>query len=800
MPATYVACSWLLGILLGLVSNLHPAWALVALAPLSSSLFFPDRRRLFILGGACIIVLFAGLACSRFSQAQGKEASLHTYNNDGEVRIGGYVSGDPVSGPESTQVRLTATDITVGTERQHASGTVLMIVPRYPEYQYGDVLTVTGELQGKPDAIAATSNESAYWDYLGNQDIFSTMFYPEVEHTSGFKGWQPVKWLYVSRSNLMNALDRVLPEPQAALAEGITLGIRTNIPDALKTDFVRTGTAHLLAISGVNLTIVAGMLVVLTVLLFGRRHHMHIWTTLAIVWLYTWLTGLGPPVVRAAIMVSFSMAAELFGRQKSAFIALIIAAAAMTGFNPGLLFDASFQLSFAAMAGLIFVFPLLESLGERTVGLIPEGRFRSACLPVAASLEVSFAAVAATWPLTAHYFGVISWVGPAATLLAMPVLPAIIVTSFVAAASGLLLLPVGQAVAWLAWAPLSYFAAVVAAFASFPGASSYIGAISTPAAAGYYLAMALMLISWHRRSQLLSASEKVASAISKLPVKWVVPSLGTSALLVCLALVSMPDNDLHVNFLDVGQGDAILIQRGTRQILIDGGPDPQPVIVEMSKKMAFWDRTIDVVVLTHPDADHLGGLVEVIRRYHVNNIVTTNASVDSPVFKEWQSLIQSRAVQVCHACAGQTITLGPEVSLSILGPDETGVAATSATLNDTSVVTRLVMGSVSFLFTGDLPVESEDELIADRSHLHSTVLKVGHHGSASSTGQTFLNVVDPQVAVVSVGKDNNYAHPNKDVMARLEDRVGPQNIYRTDERGTVEFITNGERLWIKTAQ
>jgi competence protein ComEC len=799
MPTTYLACSWLLGVLLGIASDLHPAWVLTALVPLASSPFFP-RRRLFVLGGFCVIVFFAGLTFSRFSQAPGHEGSLHTYNNNGTVKIDGYVSSDPEPGLESAQIRLTATDITIGTEQRRVSGMVLVVVPRYPGFRYGDILTVTGELNGEPDRTAATSSESTHWNYLANQDILSTMFYPDVQRTSGFRGWRPIGWLYASRSNLMGALERVLPEPQAALAQGMALGIRANIPAGLKTDFVRTGTTHLLAISGVNLTIVAGMLVTLTVFLFGRRHYVHIWTTLAVVWLYTWLTGLGPPVVRAAIMVSIFMAAELFGRQKSAFIALLLAAAAMTGLKPSVLFDVSFQLSFAAMAGLVFVLPLLEPIGERAVGHIPEGRFRSACLSVAGSLEVSLAAVVATWPLTAHYFGVISWVGPVATLLAMPSLPAIIITSFAAAALGLALLPLGQAVAWLAWAPLSYFMVVVAGFGTVSGASSHVDAISTPAVAGYYSAIAIMILSYHRRAQLLSALGKIALAISKFPAKWVIPSLGASAVLVWLALVSMPDDSLHVDFLDVGQGDAVLIERGTRQILIDGGPDPGPVIVEMSKKMAFWDRTIDVVVLTHPDADHLGGLVEVMRRYHVRNIVTTNVTIDSPLFKEWQALIQSKKVHICSATAGQTITLGPEVSLSVLGPDQSAISDSSSSLNDMSIVTRLSMGNVSFLLAGDLPTEGEEGLITERAHLRSTVLKVAHHGSASSTSQTFLNVVDPQVVVVSVGKDNSYAHPNKDVMARLEERVGSENIYRTDEKGTVEFITNGERLWVKTSR
>ena len=797
MPIVLVSCSWLIGILVGVASTLPLVWGLTSLGPVVTSLFFPRTRRLLALSSVCIAALFAGVLCSRSVQSSSGDDRLQTYNGTGEVTIEGYVSRAPELGRESTQISLSAMKIAPEGTRLDVSGTALVTVPRYPAHRYGDILIVTGELIGRPRAAISSTNESAYWDYLANQDIHSAMFYPEVEVAPGFEGWAPLRWLYASRDSLVRMLERVLPEPQAALAEGITLGIRANIPSDLKTDFTRTGTAHLLAISGVNLTIVAGMLVILTVRLFGRRHYPHIWLTLIIIWLYTWLTGMGAPVVRAAIMVTVFLAAELLGRQRSAFIALLLAAAIMAGINPTLLFDASFQLSFAAMAGLVFVFPLLQSLGDKLVERAPEGRPRALCASVAASFEVSLAAVVATWPLTAHYFGIFSWVGPAATFFAMPVMPAIIATTMGAAVFGLVFLPLGQAVAWLAWLPLSYLMLVVTRFGALSAASSAV-VISTPLVAGYYAVLALITYSCYRRGQLVAFAERIAFAICRLPVKWVVPPLSVAALLAWLTFLSMPDNNLHVSFLDVGQGDAILIEKGSLQVLIDGGPDPQPVIVEMSKKMAFWDRNIDMVILTHPDADHLGGLVEVLKRYRVQKIVATNVTDDSPLFEEWQDLVQSRPGRFCAAGAGQTISLGADVSLSVLSPDPTAVSEGPSSLNEGSVVVRMAMGDVSFLLTGDLPTGSEDELIMERAHLSSTVLKVAHHGSATSTGEAFLDVVRPQVAVISVGKDNNYAHPNEDVLARLGQEVGVKNIYRTDQQGTIEFITDGRRLWVRT--
>jgi competence protein ComEC len=790
--------AWLLGILAGPVSGLSPLLAVSALVPLSISFLLRRKRKLLLLSGLWIVVFFVGVLHFRTVQSIPRTGDLSSYNNIGVVEIRGHVDGVPETGSAGARIRLSATGIKPRAEWQPVSGAVLLTVPRYPEYRYGDVLVVKGALQGRPPARTASANESSYWEYLGDHEVYSTLYYPDVELVGRGQGQGVLRWLYSAREDLGRTLARVLPEPQASLAQGIVLGMRANIPAGLKTDFVRTGTAHLLAISGVNLTIVAGILVAITLRLLGRRHYVYIWVTLVVVWFYTCLTGAEAPVVRDAIMLTLFLVADLLGRQRSAVVALALAAAIMVGLNPTTLGDASFQLSFAAMAGLVFVFPPLQSLTDRTIDrFLPDGRGHDLCGVFADSLGVSLAAVIATLPLTAYYFGVFSWVGPLATLVTMPVMSAIIVTSILAAATGLLVLAVGQAVAWLAWLPLSYLVVAVGALAAVPGASQPTGAISGTTVIAYYASLGLIVVFHHQYARVLGWGRRLAQVISVVPVRWVVPPLAVIALLAWLVFISMPDDDLHVSFLDVGQGDAVLIERGNRQILIDGGPNPQLVIAAMGTKMPFWDRSLDMVVLTHPDADHLGGLVEVLRRFRVQAVVSANISDGSALFRSWQTAVESVPGRLLPAAPGQRISLGDEVSLSVLSPDPNLIAG-SGELNSKSVVIRLAMGDVSFLLTGDLDTETERKLIMQEASLGSSVLKVGHHGSATSTSDVFLAVVGPRAAVISVGKANTYGHPNQEVLSRLTQKLGVENVYRTDERGTIEFITDGARLWVKT--
>ena len=242
--------------------------------------------------------------------------------------------------------------------------------------------------------------------------------------------------------------------------------------------------------------------------------------------------------------------------------------------------------------------------------------------------------------------------------------------------------------------------------------------------------------------------------------------------------------------------DAILIQQGTQQVLIDGGPSSQAINLELSRQMPFWDRTIELVILTHPDQDPLAGLVEVLKRFRVEKVLDPNLDSDSPLYEEWQRLIVERGILKTTARAGQQITL-PEATLTVLHPRDTLLRNADADIDNNSLVLHLRAGRVSFLFTGDIRSEAELQLIARRAALNSAVLKVAHHGSDTSTTREFLSAVDPQIAVISVGAENKFGHPNPDVVTRLEQQLGADNIHRTDHHGTIQFTTDGERLWVE---
>lgn len=790
MLLVYFSLAWLAGIFLGSACDL-PAWTLaLALLPFPVIFFRRQYLKQIVFISLCLLAFLGGILRYDAAMPQVTTTSIQNYNDTGTVEIRGTVTAAPDVRDVYTQLTIRVDEVNRDGEWQPAAGRALVFVSRYPEYIYGDVL----QLKGMP-VTPQKLEDFDYPGYLADRGIFTLVAFPKTELLDTGKGFAPLGWVYAFREKLAEKLAEVLPEPQASLAQGILLGLRGNIPDDIKDEFTVTGTTHILAISGVNLNIVAGLLVAAGVWLLGKHRRVYIWLALAAVWIYALLTGFNPPVVRAAFIVSLFLAADLLGRQHSLLTALAFAAGIMTAFTPRVLWDASFQLSFVAMLGLLYTAPPLQRLGRTIVGKIAgETGFLAATLRwITDSAAVTLGVTVLLWPLLAYYFGLFSLVSPLATVLILPALPAVMFGSAFAAVAGLACPPLGIAGGWVAWLFLSYVLLIVNGGAQLPAAALATGSLSPGLLAGYYIVLAGAFFAWRYRRQLAVFAGKMLDRLGKIPLKWAAPPLATLIVLCTVFNFTLPDNRLRVSYLDVGQGDAILIQSGSQDILIDGGPSPRELNRALAAQMPFWDRTIEMVVVTHPHSDHLAGLVDILQKYRVRQVLLPATDSGAALWQEWLRLMAVKNIPSTTAVTGQRISLGGEARLEVIAAPAPGSAGT---LDDEGLVLRLLNGSVSFLFTADITAATEMELLMARAPLPSTVLKVAHHGSATATSDEFLAVVKPVLAVISVGAENDYGHPSPEALSRLAEAVGDEHIYRTDRNGTIELITDGERLWL----
>ena len=250
---------------------------------------------------------------------------------------------------------------------------------------------------------------------------------------------------------------------------------------------------------------------------------------------------------------------------------------------------------------------------------------------------------------------------------------------------------------------------------------------------------------------------------------------------------------LEIDFYDVGQGDAIFIETlNGKQVLIDGGPD-LTILEKLGRELPFWDRYIDLVILTHPEHDHISGLIEVIKRYKIGGILTTGVVRETAEYKEWRKVIKEEGIPIYIAQSDGIINLDNNINLFILHPFESLAGQKTKRVNNASIVAQLVYKDFELLLTGDIEKKIEKALVGSGINLQSDILKVPHHGSKTSSTKSFIGAVSPIVAVIQAGKDNSYGHPHQAVLDILNNVA----TFCTAQHGDIEILTNGVSFQIK---
>lgn len=821
MRAGLLAAAWLAGTYVGLRADASILALLLLISAAAAGALLLRLQRLP--AWPLVLISLLLLALVRVEAAGAPPPPLALVDSE-PAALRGRIANDPEATARNIKFTFSVEAIDRGGGMEPADGKVVayaepspdLVAARTPPFfRYGDELLLEGELQ-RPQRL----EEFDYPSYLASHGISGIVFStdatlqdPESGAQGGWRGW-----IFDLRRMLSENIDEALTVPHSAVAKALLLGQRGQLPGDLVEDFRETGTSHVLAISGLHVGTLMAISLAAAAAALGRRGMVYLVVPLLLIWIYALVSGLPPSVLRAGIMGTAYIAALVLGRPRSVLPALALSAAAMTAFDPRALMQVSFQLSFAAMAGIAVGLPHLGMFS-------PAIDRRSAVLPdwirpwaaqllkgLAAALMVSAAATLATWPLVAFNFDRIPLLGIFVTVLVLPALPLVLIGSMVAAIAGFLHPAIGQFFGWMAWGPLSYLIELVSWAPGYTVSGTWVG--DTLVWAWYLVLGGLLLAAgsgfrlpslWPRlrpdKAEPAAPDGVQATGQSRaVALGFMVPALAAAAVFLWVQLLyAGHDGKLHVYFFDVGQGDSALIVSPTgRQVLVDGGPDAESATRALAGALPRGDRSLDMVVLTHLDADHSRGLLRVLEHYDVAAVVVGLEDPQSPLYPQWRSQLEREEHTPIFLREGYRIELEPSVSLEVLNPPERPIGGQAADRNNNSVVLRLVYGDASVLLSADIEAEAEARLVRDALPLESAVLKAPHHGSRSSSTAAFLDRVDPALAVVSAGADNRYGHPHREVVERLAETVDEGLLFRTDRHGTVELITDGESLWVRT--
>ncbi len=678
---------------------------------------------------------------------------------------------------------------------------VAATLPAYPAVVPGDIVVVEGSIRPPPD--------SPYGRYLARIGADGTLQARTLAVAASSDG--PGRALERIRRATGDALAAVLPEPEAGLAAGILIGLRDLVDRDLAAAFTTAGVSHVVAISGWNIAIVAAAVAAFAGRL-GRRRRSVV-TVVAIV-AYVVFAGASASVVRAGLMAGVVLLARESGRAGQAATALGWTVTLLLLADPGLVLDAGLQLSALATAGLIvWATPLTGALDRLGRGHLPAW--------LTENLGVSLAAQAATLPLILASFGRLSIIAPAVNLVVVPlVAPAM--------AAGLLALLAGSLVAvgmpWIlgavlaapAWVLLRLTVGIVEAAALVPFASV---ALAAPLDLVTAAVIALLIIGAHRRyggrgRAVADRSIPVSPAppratparngrsASPLAVgRWTraaAMSLAVTVLIAGAVIAARPAGVARITILDVGQGDAILVEGSNGgRLLVDGGPDPNRLLVALDARLPPWDRRIDAVVLSHPHEDHVAGLARLLDRYRVHQVFEPGTRGPGPGYAAWLARLAGRdAPERLGLAAGDRLAVD-EIALTVLWPIRGEIPLDppdgGTGINNVSIVLLGAVGDRRFLLAGDVEEAIDPRLIA-AGLPHLDLLKVAHHGSRTATTQAFVDAVRPRIAVASAGTGNPYGHPTKQTIERL--RAAGAQVYRTDRDGSVQVTFGSAGLTV----
>ena len=706
------------------------------------------------------------------------------YNDQAAVTLIGLVVDEPDVRDQGVNLRLQAEQIVLADGRiQPVTGLVLVQTPRYPVIDYGARLRLNGRLQTPP-----SSPEFSYRDYLARHNIHSLMTWPRLTVIASDQGQPWRAALLRFKAAAENSIERSIADPQGSLLSAILLGLRRNLSPTLVESFRATGLSHLIVVSGFHVSILVGALAAVTTPLLGRQRAV-VPAVVALV-LYTLLVGAGPSVVRAAIMgAAYLIATRLLGRPTLSAASLFTAGWAMTLWQPHILWEVGFQLSFAATLGIMLYADRWSQGVARWLRrrLAPE-LVRPLMQWVVDILLIALAAQLLTLPLIAVYFGQISLVALPANLLVTPLQPAALTIGGLAALAGLFSPLLGQLLGWLAWLPLMATLLLVQALAAIPGIVTPVEMGATGAVAVYGLIFGATWFVWQRSADPEADSDWLNPALLRPLLLW---GSIVAALLTVAAETGRPDGHLHVVFLDVGHGDALLVRTPTgRHILIDGGQYPTLLREQVGRHLPFWQRDIDLVVASYPGQEQIGGLPDLFDRYRVGQLIVDGPVGEAAAQQALFAAANQQGTPIHYALAGEQIVVGDGVILEILHP---GGQPVTANRQDNGIVMRLVYGRFSLLLTGSATAAAEAALLAEPRPLASLVYRAGQQGSADSSSLAFLTAVNPQIIVITAGAGNRFGRPDDEMLARAE--AVHAAVLRTDQLGSIKLITDGQQMW-----
>jgi competence protein ComEC len=685
------------------------------------------------------LFLFLGAAFFQYQQPDAEDPFniLWFSERQTEIVIIGIIADEPDYRDAYTNLIIDTQAIDRPDKKNHLEvhGKMLIRADAGETYHYGEPVRVRGVLETPPE-----NEEFSYKDYLALSGIHAYMRKAEVTLLPEERGGHPIRrWIFDLKERALTNVYELFPDPEASLLAGILLGVDTGLPKDLQEAFKSTGTTHIIAISGFNITIIAGLLFAL-----AKRFMDEKFSWLAALFgigIYTILVGADAAVVRAAIMGSVALFAKQFGRKQDSVTSLLFVAVAMSLANPMVLWDVGFQLSFAATAGLIFFAdPLTGWFVRQAARITSNERAEQLAGPVGEYFLFTLAAQFATIPIMAYHFGRIS------------------IISFLAN-------PFGKILAIFALPFTTYTIRMVEIFDRMPHGVMVLGDTKLLLILIIYLVMLAWTLAGFPLKKLSKATFTVTLTLIVFQVWRIV--------------FALPDGNLHIHILNVGSADAVLVQTPDgRSLLINGGESVSDLSAELGERLPPFERDLDWLIVASPQEEDLAALPRTLERFHPAEVLWSGNREASYASRALDKYLSTNGIPITYAETGEILDLGQGATMQI--------QATSA------------RGAVILIewdaFRALLPIGMDFESLETSKKLGTvSVLLLPDSGYAPLNPPELIAALDPQLAILSVAADDRDGLPHNATLDALEGYP----LLRTDLHGWLHISTNGAQMWVE---
>ena len=770
--------------------------------------------------GFLLIIIFTFLAGYFDIQIQEyltqSDKHIIHYINTGKLTLEGVVIKNPVAYPDKIILVIRCQRIFKDNSYTSVSGNIRLVIPSDLNFQYADFIRFHSVLK----KIQSFQNPGGfdYERYMNLQGIYATGFIADNSQIILLrKNAASITRLKLEsfRSYLKQIIYENALSPQREIIEAITIGNQNEIPSDVRENFNKTGTSHILSISGLHIGIVAAAAFFFISLILKTSEYLMLRFNIIklasagafiFVLIYTFIAGMGIPVIRASLMALIFLGALLLGKQKDIYNILALAGLIILIVSPEAFFDISFQLSFAAVFAIIYLvpsfsnpsFPFIESWP-----ILVQKIFKQIYL----SIIVCIAATLGTIPLIVFYFNRVSAITIIANLITVPLLGTIalafsmafILSAFISASIAGIFIKLSSFFVQISVEIITRLATL--SWSSFTFTKPTVMEIII-----FYLFIFLLMES----IDFFRGKGRKKGFFQRYP--FVLKCLLIASLLfftvnaIYLFSKDKFSTELKVTAIDVGQGSSVLVRfPGGKKMLIDGGGFSDSSF-DMGKMVIapflYHERinTIDIVVLSHPHPDHLQGLLYITNNFNVKEVWSTGQQSEDEIFQQWQKIIAQKKIKMNSLSAQSPTPKINGVQLNVLWPlkpiSVNASDLSSGEVNDDSLVLKIKYGNVSFLFPADITSSVESSLIKSKKDLSSDVLFVPHHGSYHSSSIDFINKVSCRYAVVSAGKANAFRHPHQRTLDRY--KSFSVKLLRTDKDGAITLSTDGTELYIDT--